>query len=100
MIVIKKIIFISLSFLFLNGCVQSSAFLAPAITVASTGNVYQAGFQYGTNRALKKETGKGAAEHISEILNRPRKKSINKDFVTLVENRIKKTRKIIFSKKD
>ena len=98
MIVNKKIIIILLSLLFLNGCVQSSAFLGPAITVASTGNVVNAGFQYGTNAAVKKETGKDTIEYISSVLNPPQEKNVSEDFINLVKNRIKETRKIIFKK--
>tara|TARA_B110000003_G_scaffold205748_1_gene204611 strand:+ start:1173 stop:1475 length:303 start_codon:yes stop_codon:yes gene_type:complete len=95
-----KITFLLLSLMFLNSCVQSSAFLGPAITVASTGNFYQAGLQYGTNHAIKKETGKDTVEHISSVLNPPEEKTMKEDFIILVENRIKETRKIIFSKKN
>ena len=98
MIVNKKIIFLLLSLFYLNGCIQSSAFLGPAITMASTDNIYQAGIQYGTGKAIKKETGKDTIEHISDIINSPEAKTINEDFIILVENRIKKTRKIIFPK--
>ena len=96
----KRIIIFLLSLLFLNGCVQSSAFLAPAITVASTGNVYQAGFQYGTSKAIKKETGKDTVEYITSVLNPPKEKTVSEELIILVENRIKKTRKIIFPKKN
>ena len=48
---------ILLLFLF-NGCLQGSALLGPAVTIASTGNVYQAGLSYGSNKAIKKITGK------------------------------------------
>ena len=41
--------------IFLNGCVQSAAFLGPGITVATTGNAFQAGFQYGANSTIKKK---------------------------------------------
>ena len=98
MITNKKIIILLLSLLFLNACVQSSAFLGPAITIASTGNLYNAGFQYGTNAAIKKETGKDTVEYISLILNPPQEKTVSENFIILVENRIKKTRKIIFQK--
>ena len=98
MITNKKIIILLLSLLFLNACVQSSAFLAPAITIASTGNIYNAGLQYGTNAAVKKETGKNTVEYISSILNSPQEKTVSENFIILVENRIKKTRKIIFQK--
>ena len=96
----KKIVLLVLSLLFLNGCVQSSAFLGPAITVASTGNIYNAGLQYGTNTAIKKETGKDTIEYISDILNTPKEKTVNEELIILVEKRIKKTRNIIFTKKN
>ena len=57
-----------LFFLILNGCVQSSAFLGPALTVANSGNIYQAGLSYGSNVAVKKITGKTTIENIHEIL--------------------------------
>ena len=77
MIFKKKIVLLVLSLLFLNSCIQSSAFLGPAITVASTGNIYHAGIQYGTNEAIKKETGKDTTEYISSVLN-PIEKKKNK----------------------
>ena len=54
--------------LVLNGCVQSTAFLGPAITVASTGNVYQAGLSYGSGTAITKITGKSSLENIKTLL--------------------------------
>ena len=86
----KKIIVLLLSLL-LNGCVQSSVFLGPAITVATTGNLYQGGIQYGTSKAIKKETGKSTIEYISNIMKPDEEKTISEDFIILVENRIKKT---------
>ena len=100
MTVNKKIIFLILSLITLNSCVQSSAFIGPAVTIASTGNVYQAGLQYGTNEAIKKETGKDTVEYISTVLNPPKKKTVSEELAILVEKRIKKTRKIIFSEKN
>ena len=63
-----KLFFIFLTFFFLNGCIQATAFLGPGLTVATTGNIMQAGFQYGTNTAIKKETGKNSFEHLQEIV--------------------------------
>ncbi len=94
----KKIVFLLLSFLFLNNCVQSTALLGPVITVASTGNIYQAGIQYGTNEAVKKETGKDTVEYISTVLNSEEEKTMNENLKILVEKRIKKTRAIISKK--
>jgi len=88
----KNLFFITVLIL-LNGCAQSTAFLGPALTVATTGNVYQAGFQYGTNEAIKKETGKDALNYVGDLVETNKKeKKFNKDFIILVENRIKKTR--------
>ena len=61
----KNLLLILISFLLLSACAQSTAFIGPAITVGSTGNVMQAGFSYGSNMAIKKTTGKTPSEHIS-----------------------------------
>ena len=61
----KNILLISISFLLLGACAQSTAFIGPAITVGSTGNVMQAGFSYAGNMAVKKTTGKTPSEHVS-----------------------------------
>lgn len=62
----KKIIVIIISFVFLGACApQTTALIGPAITVGSTGNIYQAGFSYASNMAVKKTTGKTPSEHIS-----------------------------------
>ena len=43
---------------FLNGCVQGTALLGPAYTLAGTGSIYQAGLSYGSNQAITKMNGK------------------------------------------
>ena len=63
-----KLYFILLSFIFLSGCFQSSALLGPGMTIISTGNIAQAGFQYGANTAIKKETGKYPITHFKETV--------------------------------
>tara|TARA_Y100000590_G_scaffold466286_1_gene641120 strand:- start:1183 stop:1491 length:309 start_codon:yes stop_codon:yes gene_type:complete len=96
----KKIAFILLSVVLLTGCAQSSAFIGPAITVAATGNVAQAGFTYGTNEAIKRETGKDTMQYVSSLLEPKEKKvTINEDFIALVEGSIKKTRQKLIKKK-
>ena len=64
----------------LNGCIHSAAsFIGPAYTVASTGNVYQAGLSVTINQALVHTTGKDAVEHVTKILdNQDEKKDIKK----------------------
>ena len=63
----KKIIISIFAIYFLNGCVQSTALLGPAVTVASTGNVYQAGLSYGSSKALAKITGRTATENVKNF---------------------------------
>ena len=64
----KKIYLLVLISIFLCGCIQSSALLGPGITIVKTGNVMQAGLQYGANSAIKKETGKDALTHLKSAI--------------------------------
>ena len=82
-----KIIFLILHLVFLNGCLHSTALLGPGLTVATTGNIMQAGFQYGANTAIKKETGKGTLEHIKDAVDNENK---NKKFKLKFSEVIKK----------
>ena len=96
----KKIAFILMSVVLLTGCAQSTAFLGPAITVAATGNIAQAGFTYGTNEVIKRETGKDTMQYVSSLLEPEDKKvTINEDLIALVESSIKKTRQKLLQKK-
>jgi len=54
--------------LLLNGCVQNSALFGSAFTVASTGNVSQAGISLGSDKVISKVTGKSAIKNIQDIL--------------------------------
>ena len=62
----KKISFLIFNLVILSGCVQSTAMLGPALTVASTGNALQASFSYGVNLTIKETTGKSSSEHIAD----------------------------------
>jgi hypothetical protein len=99
MINLKKIIIGLFLVCFLNGCVQSTAFLGPAYTLANTGNVYQASLSYGSSKAIKKATGKTTTENIKSFMdnkNSTIKEEENYDeFFVLVKNRIEKTSKIL-----
>ena len=75
---------------FLSGCAQNAALLGPAYTLASTGNVYQAGFTYGGNKIITKTTGKSAAQNFKEVLT-PKKGDT--EFEKLVKRNIEETRK-------
>ena len=84
---------------FLNGCVQNAALLGPAYTLASSGNIYQAGLSYGSNQAVKKITGKSPTENIQSLVDNKKKKieeeEKQEEFFALVKSRIEKTSKII-----
>ena len=97
--ILKKIIAGLFLLFFLNGCVQSAALLGPAYTLASTGNIYQAGLSYGSNQAVKKITGKSPTENIQSLVDNKKIKIEEKEkqdeLFALVKNRIEKTSKII-----
>tara|TARA_B110000914_G_scaffold125493_1_gene109535 strand:- start:246 stop:497 length:252 start_codon:yes stop_codon:yes gene_type:complete len=60
--------------------VQNTALLGPAVTAASTGNLYQAGLSYGSSKVITKITGKTTTENIKIFLNK------NKDVEKETEN--------------
>tara|TARA_Y100000389_G_scaffold173803_1_gene183251 strand:+ start:278 stop:574 length:297 start_codon:yes stop_codon:yes gene_type:complete len=89
-----KVSFIFFSLIFLNGCLQSTALLGPGVTIASTGNVLQAGLQYGANTAIKNETGKNTLEHLQEVIESQSKdEKFKVKFIDLVEKKFELTRK-------
>tara|TARA_E500000081_G_scaffold148669_1_gene174477 strand:+ start:65 stop:361 length:297 start_codon:yes stop_codon:yes gene_type:complete len=90
----KKIYLLVLISIFFSGCIQSTALLGPSITIATTGNVMQAGLQYGANTAIKKETGKDALTHLKDAVeveqdSQKLQKKI-KNFTQNTINRVKK----------
>jgi hypothetical protein len=63
-----KIYFLIVFSISLSGCIQSTALLSPGVTIATTGNIMQAGFQYGANTAIKNETGKDVLTHFKDVV--------------------------------
>ena len=90
-----KIILTVLIILFLNGCVQSTAFLGPVYTLGTSGNVMQAGLSYGTSYAVKKVTGKTVSENVNTIVDTEKLKEKLKenpdDFFRIVKKHVKKS---------
>ena len=64
---IKKLCFLLFGLTALNGCIEATAFLGPAISVGTTGNVYQASLSYSTNRIILSATGKTPIEHVTNL---------------------------------
>ena len=97
--ILKKIFAGLFLLFFLNGCVQSTALLGPAYTLASSGNAYQASLSYGSNQAVKKITGKSPTENIKSFVDDKKLKNeeeeSQEEFFALVKSRIEKTSKII-----
>ena len=88
--IFKKIYFLALIFMLLLGCVQSTALLGPGLTIVTTGNVMQAGLQYGANSAIIKETGKDAITFVKDVVEEDQKqRKFKKDFSNMVEKRVK-----------
>jgi len=85
--ILKKIITGLLLIFFLNGCMQSTALLGPVYTLASTGNIYQAGLSYGSNQAVK--------SLVDNEKIKVEEKESQEEFFALVKSRIEKTSKII-----
>jgi len=98
----KNIILYLVLSLFLTGCLQTTAMIGPAITLASTGNISQAGMTFFANKAIKDETGMNTLEFVSNKIDEGKNKkevddnfNINNNFIILVKNNFDKTRKII-----
>ena len=88
----------SLSLLFLNGCVQPTAFLGPAITAGTSGNIYQASLSYGANQAIQKTTGKTPSEHVMAFFD-PQNEHQG-DVKAILIDEVKKTKSKIIIKED
>ena len=92
---INKIFIYIISALILSGCVQSTAMVGPALTLASTGNISQAGVTFFTNKAVKEETGMDTVSYVSNKFEQNSSK--NRKFRKLVETNFEKTRKKLIS---
>ncbi len=90
---IKKILACILAGIILSGCAQSTAMIGPAITLASSGNVSQAGLTFFTNKAVEKETGMDTVSYVSSQIEKQNSKNkLKREFKNLVETNFVKTR--------
>ena len=89
-----KIYFLILIFLSVSGCIQSTALLGPGVTIATTGNVMQAGLQYGANKAIKDETGKDVLTHLKDVVKEEQdSKKLEQKIKDIATNTIEKVKK-------
>ena len=90
---IRKILTYIVVGIILSGCAQSTAMIGPAITMASSGNVSQAGLTFITNKAVEKETGMNTVSYVSKKIEQQNTKTkLKRDFKNLVETNFVKTR--------
>ena len=95
---IKKILSFILVGLILSGCAQSTAMIGPAITLASTGNMSQAGLTFFTNKAVEKETGMDTVSYVSNQIEKQNSKTkLKREFKNMVEINFLKTREKLIS---
>ena len=82
----------------LTGCIQTTSLLGPGVTIATSGNIIQAGFQYGANTAVKNETGKDVLTHIKDSVDQKNKeKKFHVQLKQLIKDRIENTRQKLLS---
>ena len=90
---IKRLFLLLFSLTTLNGCVESTAFLGPAITLGTSGNVYQAGFSYTTNQIVYSTTGKTTTQHVTDFLDP--KDEFEGDLSLILSENIEETKKVL-----
>tara|TARA_B100000579_G_scaffold348171_1_gene301427 strand:+ start:35 stop:352 length:318 start_codon:yes stop_codon:yes gene_type:complete len=90
---IKRILTYILVGIILSGCAQSTAMIGPAISLASTGNVSQAGLTFFTNKAVERETGMDTVSYVSNKIEQQNTKTkLKREFKNLIETNFVKTR--------
>ena len=82
----------------MSGCAQSTAMIGPAITLASSGNMSQAGLTFFTNKAVEKETGMDTVTFVSNKIDEQNSKTkLKREFKNMVEINFLKTREKLIS---
>ena len=90
---LKKIFLLVSSSILLNGCVETTALLGPALSGGTSGNVYQASFSFVSSETISKTTGKYPLQHFQKLVKTLEESEINrsmnevkKDLVSLKIN--------------
>ena len=100
----KKVIFVVIATVFLNGCFQVLALVGPAATGVASGNIYQSAISYSFGYGVKKATGKTVIENVIDLNKKAQdrekivKKEINEEIINSFYPRAyPKTFKLILS---
>jgi len=99
----KKIISGIFILSFLGACTSPTAMIGPVYTLSSSGNIFQAGLNYGSHEMITMYTGKTPIENLQEIsniennqINNIKKNTLeSEDFYILVKNKIETTGSIL-----
>ncbi len=95
---INKIFCYFIAAILLSGCVQSTAMIGPTITIASTGNITQAGLSFLTNKAVEEETGMNTVTFVStKIEENNSKNRMRRGIKEILDNNFEKTRQKLIS---
>ena len=78
----KKVIFVVIATVFLNGCFQVLALVGPAASGVATGNIYQSAISYSLSYGVKKTTGKTIIENVIDM----KKQGNTKEKIARVRN--------------
>ena len=78
----KKVIFVVIATVFLNGCFQVLALVGPAASGVATGNIYQSALSYSLSYGIKQATGKTIIENVIDM----KKQSQTKEKIAKVRN--------------
>ena len=71
----KKVIFVVIVAVFLNGCFQVLALVGPAATGVASGNIYQSAISYSLSYGVKKSTGKTIIENVIDLNNKSKNRN-------------------------
>ena len=63
----RKVIFVVIATVFLNGCFQVLALVGPAATGVASGNIYQSAISYSFSYGVKQKTGKTIIENVIDL---------------------------------
>tara|TARA_Y100000741_G_scaffold342921_2_gene306319 strand:+ start:330 stop:656 length:327 start_codon:yes stop_codon:yes gene_type:complete len=85
---LKKVVSVGVLLILLSGCAQNTAsLLGPAYTLGTTGNAFQAGLSYGSDKAVTKITGKSLSKNVEELLKKKTKDQKIQDQESLKKNK-------------
>ena len=90
---VKKLTLMIFGLITLNGCVDGTALLGPAISVGTSGNVYQASLSYTSNQVIYKTTGKTPIEHFTTFLDS--KDKFDGDLNLILTDNVEKIQKVL-----